>query len=157
DGVYMAIASLISKLDRQVRENESSTTQPADNSNVESKLLICANKYSSDAHLYSSTNSQQENLLMRAGNSPVGTCLRYLLRAVPHVPASFLRDHSSECSSGDVTSLLPRTVCTDPPSLCQLARASLRITLRTHAKLPQAIYLLQIPNPLKDYLNLLTD
>lgn len=155
DGVFMAIASLISKLDRQVREESSS--EPLSTSYNESRLLLSANKDSSNTFVCSSINNQTDNLLIRAGNSTVGTCLRYLLRAVPHVPAVYLRDHSSECSSGDVASLLPRTACADPPSLCQLARATLRITLRMTATLPQAIYVLQIPYPLKDYLNLLTD
>ncbi|KAK3875496.1 hypothetical protein Pcinc_019633 [Petrolisthes cinctipes] len=130
NGVYLAITYLLRRLEGQL-------CQPY------------------QMHSPHDTNTKTHtDLLTLAGHTNTSTCLRYLLRAVPRVPAKLLRD---QLLSSDPATLLPRPCCLDPPFLTHLARAATREMLRGRDMLPHVIPSLALPPTLRDYLNLLVD
>ncbi|KAK7079973.1 hypothetical protein SK128_022146 [Halocaridina rubra] len=161
NGVYLAIAYLVRKLESQFKE-ESNHHQE----DPEEAPLALPGEVRGNADQGLDPEGGEEgscsgynkcDLLTLAGHTPTALCLRYLLRAVPRVPIKFLRDQLGGCSRDcgrDIAYLLPPTSCLQPPSLTHLSRAASRQYLRLYDLLPHVIDDLDVPQTLKDYLNL---
>ncbi|XP_064085819.1 uncharacterized protein LOC135200970 [Macrobrachium nipponense] len=182
NGVYLAIAYLVRKLESQFREattEEEGNGPGADGEEAgeqaappeagrhldddeEGRLLQGDNGDVPEREVpqREKGSSGNRDLLKLAGPTPTALCLRYLLRAVPRVPIKFLRDQLSGCfkdSWQDVAHLLPHPCCLQPPSLLHLSRAACRQHFRNQDLLPQVIDDLNVPETLREYLNLLRD
>ncbi|XP_066962388.1 uncharacterized protein [Macrobrachium rosenbergii] len=178
NGVYLAIAYLVRKLESQFREEttEEGNAPGAEGEEAGEQAPPEAGRQIEEGRPGGQGNiadvqekemaqrekgaSDKRDLLKLAGPTPTALCLRYLLRAVPRVPIKFLRDQLSGCSKDrwqDVAYLLPHPCCLQPPSLLHLSRAACRQHFRNQDLLPQVIDDLNIPETLREYLNLLRD
>ncbi|XP_068203002.1 uncharacterized protein [Palaemon carinicauda] len=169
NGAYLAIAYLVRKLESQFREEDPDDANPpgGGGEGEEEQAAPEGGRPGGNADVADLPDKQtkkgatdKRDLLKLAGSTPTALCLRYLLRAVPRVPIKFLRDQlggsSKECWQ-DVAHLLPHPCCLQPPSLLHLSRAACRQYFRSHDLLPRVVDELNIPETLREYLNLLRD
>ncbi|XP_071524382.1 uncharacterized protein [Panulirus ornatus] len=158
NGVYLAIAYLLRKLRDHVKSGVV-TVHYLEPSGQHDPCAVHVPQISHQpargAYEDANVLARTTDLLTVSGENPITSCLRYLLRSVPHVPVKFLRDQVGD--GCDVALLLPRQCCLEPASLAHLARTATRTHLRDKDLLPQVLHHLPIPLTLQQYLNLLRD